>query len=256
MSVQTQSTSGASVTPKGKNAWELSIPAGPQGNYRLAQVDDYSSKKRSDFLWHSPLTLRLRARVSHACIPGTWGFGLWNDPFSLSFGFGGGTRRLPVLPNAAWFFFASPQNYLSLRDDLPANGFLAATFRSPPLSPALLAAGAPALPLLTWKPGARLFRRLARQIIRQDAAHLNLEPTQWHTYTLAWRSISVAFSVNDVCIFTSPIAPCAPLGTVIWLDNQYAALRPDGRLNFGTLPTKEEHFIAIEALEVTPLHPT
>jgi hypothetical protein len=50
--------------------------------------------------------------------------------------------RLPALPNTAWFFFASPPNYLSLRDDLPAQGALAAVFRSPRLPASLLVLGA------------------------------------------------------------------------------------------------------------------
>ena len=78
------------------------------------------------------VTISLQARASHQEIPGTWGFGLWNDPFGMKLGFGG-KHLLPALPNAAWFFFASPPNHLSLRNDLPANGALAATFRSPPI---------------------------------------------------------------------------------------------------------------------------
>ena len=31
------------------------------------------------------------------------------------------------------------------------------------------------------------------------------------------------------------LAPKGPLGLVIWLDNQYAAWQPDGRLRYGTL---------------------
>ena len=39
---------------------------------------------------------------------------------------------LPTVPQAAWFFWSSPASYLSFRDDLPANGMLAQTFRSEP----------------------------------------------------------------------------------------------------------------------------
>ena len=101
----------------------LSIPAGAAGEYRLAQLDDTQNLPRSEFHWQSPCMLELRARVSAADAPGTWGFGLWNDPFAASLGMGGGTRKLPVFPDAVWFFHASSANWLSLRDDLPANGF-------------------------------------------------------------------------------------------------------------------------------------
>ena len=71
----------------------LSIPAGAAGEYRLAQLDDTQHLPRSEFRWQSPCILELRARVSAADLPGTWGFGLWNDPFSASLGVGGGREN-------------------------------------------------------------------------------------------------------------------------------------------------------------------
>jgi len=82
-------TPEASVTPLKVGAWRLEFPPGPQGRYRLAQLDDYSHQSRKSFPWQPPVTLSLQARVSAPALPGTWGFGLWNDPFSLSLGFGG-----------------------------------------------------------------------------------------------------------------------------------------------------------------------
>ena len=90
------------------------------------------------------LSLSLRARTSSISPAGTWGFGLWNDPFGLSLGFGGSPFRLPALPNAVWFFYASKQNYLSFTDDKArrhGKGFLAQTFRSPKFHPLLILAG-------------------------------------------------------------------------------------------------------------------
>ncbi len=111
--------------------WRLSLPPGPAGQYRWAQLDDYIPLPRRRFLWTPPVRLSLEARVSAPGLPGTWGFGFWNDPFQASLGLGGTARRLPALPNAAWFFYASPPNFLAFRDDLPAQGLLAATFRLP-----------------------------------------------------------------------------------------------------------------------------
>ena len=136
-------TRAAQVHALAPGAWRLEIPAGAAGRYRLAQVDDYHRLRRRDFPWRPPLRLSLRARASAPDLPGTWGFGLWNDPFSLSMGLGGAAQRFPALPNAAWFFFASPPNYLSFRDDLPAQGFLAATFQAPAIPAPLLGAGCP-----------------------------------------------------------------------------------------------------------------
>ncbi|MEW6716561.1 MAG: hypothetical protein AB1345_03510 [Chloroflexota bacterium] len=229
----------------------MSIDAGPPGRYRLAQLDDYSTFKRQHFPWQPPLTLQLRARSSATEILGTWGFGLWNDPFSLSLGFGGGVRRLPSLPNAVWFFFASPPNHLSFRDDVPAHGYLAVTFRSPNIPAPILALGLPILPFLNIPPCARLFRRLASKIIAQATTQLTLDPTQWHTYELDWKTNEVIFSVDGSYVLQTSVVPKSPLGLVIWVDNQYLALPPGGRMGFGTLPTPLEAWIQIENLQVT-----
>lgn len=246
-------TPDASVTSSQTETWKLRLPPGPEGSYRLAQIDDYSQLDRAEFLWQPPLRLRLSAKVSAQDIPGTWGFGFWNDPFSLSFGFGGGKRRFPALPNAAWFFYASQHNYLSLRDDLPARGLLAATFRSPQWSPALLGLGIPALPLLALKPTARWLRRLARRLIQQDTALLPLDTTQRHTYELHWHTDRVCFAIDDIEIFETPVAPLAPLGFVLWMDNQFAAFPPNGKLAYGMLPNENPSRLNIYNLEIQPL---
>jgi hypothetical protein len=193
--------------------------------------------------------LQLQARASAKDIPGTWGFGLWNDPFSFSLGFGG-QQRLPALPNAAWFFFASQPNYLSLRDDLPSSGALAATFRSPKIPAPVLGLGLPALPLLAWKPSARLLRRLVRTFVKESGTALTLNPTEWHEYTLTWEAEGVICQVDGETVLETPVVPRPPLGLVIWIDNQYAAMPPDGGLKWGTLPNAVNAWIEINNLEI------
>ncbi len=200
----------------------------------MAQIDDYSQRSRRNFPWQPPLRLALQARASTANIPGTWGVGLWNDPFSMG-AIAGSGLRLPALPNAAWFFFASPPNYLSLRDDQPAQGPLAATFRSPPLPTAWTFLAAPALPLAFWPTGFRLLRKIGRKILRQDSAALPIDPTEWHDYQLEWRQGGIVFQVDGKTILKTAIAPRGRLGTVIWVDNQYMAMPPDSRPKYGWL---------------------
>ena len=400
-------TPGASVTPIADGGWHLEIPSGQRGQYRLAQLDDYSRLSRRAFLWRPPLTpreprgvaLSLRARVSAPDLPGTWGFGLWNDPFGFALGFGNTPGRLPALPNAAWFFHASPENHLSLqpchceegalpdeaipsqvqeiasgghtvlrsvqgktperpRNDpstgspvpaalaqagqaSPANGFFAGTFRSPRWPSPLLARRLPALPNAAWffhaspenflslqpchceegalpdeaipsqaqeiasgghtvlrsvqgktperprndpltgspvpaalaqagqaspangffagtfrsprwpspllapallalpflalRPASRFLRRLASRIVRQDGSAVSVDVTQWHEYSIRWHGDIVFFAVDGAEILRTPLAPRGPLGLVLWIDNQYAAWRPDGSLGYGTL---------------------
>lgn len=241
---------GGRVIQNGPDAWRLEIPAGGAGPYRLAQLEDYTGRVRRDFPWQPPTSLSLRARASAEEIPGTWGFGLWNDPFVLAVGRGYDLVRLPTLPQAAWFFFASPPNYLSLRDDLPAQGALAATFRSAHLPTMLLPVAAPALPLAIFPPGARLLRRLARLFVRQDSLELAIDATQWHNYGLSWRGDKVIFQVDGKIFFQTGVVPHGPLGLVMWVDNQYAALPPDGRFRSGKLPTPPDTWIEIAGLQI------
>ncbi len=278
MELSPRLTANASVTAT-SGGWRLTIPAGPRGTYRLAQLDDYTHLPRRAFRWRPPLMFSLRARVSAANLPGTWGFGLWNNPFGFSLGLGGTAGRLPALPNAAWFFHASPENHLSLRGAQrrsnplagqeiassggldtqrtlldhpprndpstgsgqapPANGFFAGTFRSPRWPPLLLAPGLLALPLLALRPVSRLLRRLAGRIMRQEVALIAVDVTGWHDYSLEWLCEICTFKVDGKAILQTPISPLPPLGLVIWIDNQYAAWRPDGSLGYGTLENPE-----------------
>ena len=148
--MKARSTPNASVQST-QNGWRLGIQKGDSLSYRDAQLDDYSGLPRHKFP-HRTLSLSLLAKASSSSVAGTWGFGLWNDPFGMSLGFGGNSFRLPMLPNAVWFFYGSKENYLSfglgtsgknIRSTRPpvANGFMAQTFRSPKFHPLLLLAG-------------------------------------------------------------------------------------------------------------------
>jgi hypothetical protein len=161
--------------------------------------------------------------------------GLWNDPFGFSLGFGGTTGRLPVLPNAAWFFHASPPNWLSFRDDIPSHGFFAGAIRSPHLPPWLLAPALLALPFIVLRPISRLMRRLASKMVQQDAAEIVVDVTQWHEYSFKWLREFSEFIVDGKTILQTSFSPAPPLGLVFWIDNQFAKWTPEGRLGYGTL---------------------
>jgi hypothetical protein len=238
-------TPAASVDEISPEVWRLEIPTGPKGRYQLAQLDDYRALKRSKLPWRPPLHITLRARASAQNLPGTWGFGLWNDPFSLSLGLGGGERRFPALPNAAWFFYASPPNYLSFRNDLPAQGFLAATFRSPKLPTILLALAAPLGALLVIPGAAQLGRWLLRRLIHQSASQIDIDVTVWHTYDLYWNADRVQMAVDGQPVLDTPASPHGPLSLVLWIDNQYAALPPRGILGYGSLPVLEPAWLEL-----------
>lgn len=234
--LEARSTEGALVKPANSKGWQLSIPPGETRQYRWAQLDDYLQRPRRKFLWKPPLRMTLKARLSQNDAPGTWGFGFWNDPFSASLRVGGAGTRLPCLPNAAWFFHASAPNHLSLTDSNPGSGLLAMSMASPRIPAAFLLPALAGVPLLAIPPLVRMTRRLAGNIIRQQSKRLELDATRWHDYQLEWLAQGVTFFVDDKPVFFTNTSPAGPLGLVLWVDNQFMALPPDGHLKAGTLP--------------------
>jgi hypothetical protein len=232
------------------HGWRLVLPPGSPSSYRLAQLDDYTGRSRKAFFHSLPFALSLRARLSTAALPGTWGFGLWNDPFGLSLGFGGQAAHLPALPQTAWFFHASPPNWLSLKVGVPGDGFFAGTLRSPRIPTLLLAPALLMLPLCAIRPISRFFRRLAGTIIQQDGVPVDVDVTQWHEYSIAWRNEACTFHVDGNGILSTLISPHAPLGLVIWIDNQFAAWNPQGHLAYGT-QANSASWLEIEDLVVS-----
>ncbi len=219
-----------------EGGFRLWLPAGEKNAYRLADLEDYARLPRRNFLWREGCTLRLACRVSAENLPGTWGFGLWNDPFSLSLGVQGSPRRLPALPNACWFFHASPENYLSFAPASPANGFLAQVFSAPALPSLLLAPAALASPLLLARPVSRWLRaEVAGRLIREEAKSLDVETTRWHEYEIRWEKGQVVFLVDGEVRLESSLRPQGALGLIVWIDNQYAAWEPSGAMRVGLL---------------------
>jgi len=239
---------GGGRVVRGDGGFIFELPATPSRKYALAQLDDYMHLRRGAFPHRRPVSLQLNARVSGPCLPGTWGFGFWNDPFSAGFGAGGMRRILPVLPNAAWFFYGSNPNYLSLRDGLPGKGFHAGVFRSPLLPSFLSLAALPALPFFLWPTTARVLRRLAQIIVKEDAASLPVNVTELHQYQLRLTSGSVAFSIDQETVFKTQVSPLGRLGLVIWIDNQYFKFTPDGKISLGFLPTGSEQVMHVQNL--------
>jgi len=242
---KTRVTQGAKVSDL-DDGYRLEIPAGDNKSYRVAQLDDYTKLARRDFSHRPTLSLEMRARVSAKSLPGTWGFGLWNDPFGLSIGFGGNPFHLPALPNAVWFFHASKENYLSF-DENPGNGFLAQVFRSPVFPVGRLAKVSATFPFSRAKA-----RRSMGKVVDSEAINLEVDITQWHGYRLEWSEKRSVFWVDGAPVLETSVSPRPPLGLVIWIDNQYAAWRPDGKFGFGILENNEAWLEVKEIEEKRP----
>lgn len=236
----------------------MSFEAAQRGQYTDAQIDDYGSLPRSRFPWRPPVRLEVRARSSlPAASPGiqddqtetlrgTAGFGFWNYPFSVR-------GDVLMLPEAVWFFYASPPSNMALVPGNSGWGWKAQVVHS--MRPAALFS---ALPLATTavlgrisgdtRPAARWMQRLTGA----QEALLDVNMTGWHTYSLDWFPDMAAFLVDGKLALLAPGPPARPLGFVAWLDNQFAIATPRGDFHFGTLNSGPQWFeidsVRIDAL--------
>ena len=193
--------------------------------------------------------MRLRARVSTPRPIGTFGFGLWNDPFAFSLGFAGASRKLPAWPQALWFFYGSPPNDLAYAEPGVPDGWKAASLRSPRMPGLAVAAGGVSLMAL------RLFRKLqgravrwALSLIRASEVRIDVHLAEWHAYELTWTHAGAEFRVDGAPILQVPRPPDPPLGFVAWIDNQYAIISPGTGVRFGVLPVLEPQFLELADL--------
>ena len=217
----------------------LSIPPVPRG-YADAQVDDTQGLPRRRFFWSPPLRLAVHAKASPAPASGTFGFGLWNDPFAVSLGLGGAARRLPCGPRALWFFYASPPNEFGFTSG-PRRGWRAMSIDTPEIHPLLLTPAALAAAALAQIPFVRrpVMRFALHQVTAAEAV-LTSAADELHEYELIWEPSVATFRVDGTVVLRTEHPPRAPLGFVAWVDNQYAVATPERGLRFGTLPTAAE----------------
>ncbi|MFL5691366.1 MAG: hypothetical protein ACJ795_06140 [Ktedonobacteraceae bacterium] len=230
------------------SALRMQFSSAHRGQYVDAQIDDYGSRQRSDFPWRPPLRMEVRARSSLPAatgneavesthvLRGTAGFGFWNYPFSVQ-------GDILMLPEAVWFFYASPPSNMSLVPGMPGWGWKAQVVHSMRLE-----ALASTLPLGVSAAWARLTgqtspaQRWMHRLTGAQEALLPVQMESWHTYILEWRHTEALFWVDDTLVLRAPQPPTRPLGFVAWLDNQYAVATPRGTLRFGTVASGPQWF--------------
>jgi len=218
----------------------LVLPPTSARVYADAQLDDYHALRRFQFPNQPPRHLSLRARVSHSAPSGTFGFGFWNDPFSINGG-------VLAAPNNLWFFYASPPSDMALVEDVPGQGWKAATLNAGRYPTLLLAPAALGALALTRLPGlGRPVMNLARQMVQAREKLISTSLMDWHHYEIDWLSNGVSFRIDGAECFRSDAPPRGPLGLVIWMDNQYAIASRAGRFGFGLCEVTEEQWLEVE----------
>lgn len=239
----------SSTAANGETRWRLSLSASRR--YADAQLDDYRGAARRDMPWAPPVRLTLSARTSSPHPSGTFGFGFWNDPFSLGLGVRGAARRWPQTPQTAWFFYASPPSDLRLHRDVPGAGWKTATLSSRSMHPVLLLPGAAgAFLAMHVPPLRRVLWALLRRFYAAEETRLHFDPSQWHSYVIDWRADRVVFLMDGEIQAVSAEPPTAPLGLVIWIDNQFAVASPDKRMRFGVIPTDEAQWLEVANIHI------
>jgi hypothetical protein len=283
------------VTPGGgslevaDSVLHCSIPPTPAGRYANAQIDDYDGMGRERFRWRPPLRLEVRAHTSlpvhpvdagdgraregaaapmsgfvsprgerepggedasapQAFLRGTMGFGFWNAPMTVARG------RLR-LPDAIWFFGASPPSNMRLMPGMPGRGWKAQVVHAHRVG--ALVYGAAAVGAVAW---ARLTgdERAAARLVRRATATseilLDTDASVWHDYALEWHVDEARFFVEGAEVLRASHPPHGPLGFVAWIDNQYAVATPRGQLHFGTVATGAQELV-LDSVRIMPLAP-
>lgn len=243
-----QTCIGTGTLDSAASALHMSIPNAKIGEYSDAQIDDYAGRSRTNFPWQPPLHMEVRARSSHPAaaaqntvessniLRGTAGFGFWNYPFSVR-------GDILMLPEAIWFFYASPPSNMALVPDIPGWGWKAQVIHS--MRVGALAATAPMALSAAWArltgetgPAARWIQRVSGA----SEALLHVAMEEWHTYRIEWWPNKATFWVDGLLVHTVLHPPARPLGFVAWLDNQYAVATPRGILRFGTVASGPQRF--------------
>src|SRR2546426_1270178 len=231
---------GGSLEQQG-SILRLGFDSARQGTYTDAQIDDYDHLPRAAFPWKPPLCMEVRARSTlpaatasstqenSGLLRGTAGFGFWNYPFSVR-------GDILALPEAVWFFYASPPSNMALVPGSSGWGWKAQVVHSmrwqaPASTIPMTLSATFALATGETRPAARWLQRLSGT----SETLLTIDMTAWHSYILEWRVREALFFVDETLVLRVANPPPRPLGFVAWLDNQYARAPPRGVPRFGTV---------------------
>jgi hypothetical protein len=138
--------------------------------------------------------------------------------------------------------------------DAPGHGWKAATLDA--LRPAALLLAPLALPAVALMNVPSLYRRLwppIQRAINVRETMVEASMTAWHTYAVEWGERRACFSVDGEPVLEDAPSPRGPLGFVMWLDNQYMVVTPQGRFGWGLLDVPGRQWMEVDSLTIKPL---
>jgi hypothetical protein len=215
---------------------------GPAGSLCSAQLDDFVSRPREEFPWTPPVVLKLRARVNLPAgdLLGTAGFGFWNNMAPLW------SRRMEVLPNWIWFYYASPETTVSPTKG-PASGWKASVVHG-----GLGGENAMAfndfllrIPLIGKKLG-----RVRMPTQEKDLSAWDF--SIWHDFEIHWHREVIHFRIDGEEVLEAHLRVDMPLAFYAWVDNNYAGVKENGEMDLGYLGIPGEQVLMIDNLEINP----
>ncbi|WP_298815227.1 hypothetical protein [Chloroflexus sp.] len=234
--LQPRCSGGAGII-RAATGLRLIRPPGPANRYRNAQLDDFGRRPGRARALVPPMTLRFQARFSHPAdrLIGTAGFGLWSYPWA----------RPPQMPRAVWFFFGAPPHDMRLAMDVPGYGWKAAMVDTgKPAALRWLSVAPLIVPLLNIPAFYRWLWPYIQRATGVAEAIIDVDLTQWHDYEIRWEPNESELLVDGAVALRGP-SPRGPLSLVIWIDNQYAIVRPTGRLGWGVRACAEAQWLEI-----------
>jgi hypothetical protein len=220
--------------------------------YSNAQLDDYRPAERLALPWQPPLRMQLRARFSHQAgdLRGTAGFGFWNYPLTLF----DQRLALPRLPRAIWFFCCAPPGNMQFDLLCPGQSWKAATIDSNrPAALALTPLAPLAVPLMRVPLLYRALWPIAQQAAAIREAPVTTDMRDRHTYTIEWGERHSRFLVDEQVILEQALSPRGPMCFVIWIDNQFLELTPQGRFRWGLTSNAADQWLEVERWSVDAL---
>ncbi len=225
------------------NSLRLVLADAQNTAYSDAQLDDYQGRP-GGLLHRPPLRLQVRARFSHPAgrLVGTAGFGFWNYPIAWP----------PALPRALWFFYASPPSDMALALDRPGHGWKAAMLDTGrPQALALLPLAPLLVPLMRLPALYRGFWPPIQRAVGVAEVPLPVTMSDWHDYVIEWGLQTSRLLVDGRVMLADAPSPRGPMCLVVWIDNQYLVVTPQGRFGWGLLAAAGQQWLELADLTIT-----